>query len=396
MYNMNYLVGIDSFFPDRPSGSARVAWDIAQVMRNRGHKVTVFCRKQKPDAEDVSDYEGVSVVRFAFPKTAILDPFKMHKQKSAGVFAAKKYLSGTSWDVVHFHLALYGKILYEAIGTAPRYVATVHSPIVMEQELVWAAQGIAGKLKLCLGKGMLKSLERETLQKAARIHTLSNFTKLCMDGYYGIGDKITVIPHWCREDFVRCNSKADARKITGWPHDARILFSVRRLEWRMGLDVAIKAVAPLLQKHENLYYMIAGTGSLDQNLKQLCISLGVSDKIQFLGRVSDALLKNCYEAADMFLLPTRALECFGLPVLEALAYGLPIISTDAAAIPELMRPILPKCIVIAGNVELLRQKVKEYLDNQLELPSSEELINYVKYNFGSEVIIPKLISFLED
>jgi glycosyltransferase involved in cell wall biosynthesis len=320
----------------------------------------------------------------------------MHKQKFAGMLAAQKYLEHAKWDVVHTHIPIYGKILFEFLGKGPRYIATVHSPIVMEQEIIWRAQGLPGRIKLWFGKGALKSLERGVLQKAWRIHTLSNFTKLCMDEYYGVGNKITVIPHWCREDFVRCNSKADARKITGWPHDARILFSVRRLEWRMGLDIAIKAIAPLLRKHENLYYMIAGAGSLEQNLKQLCISLGVSDKIQFLGRVSDALLKNCYEAADMFLLPTRALECFGLPVIEAFAYGLPVISTDAAAIPELMRPILPKCIVSAGNVELLRQKVKEYLDNQLELPSAEDFINYGKQNFGIEIITPKIMRFLED
>ena len=112
--------------------------------------------------------------------------------------------------------------------------------------------------------------------------------------------------------------------------------------------------------------------------------------------VSDEILKLCYEASDLLLLPTSALECFGLPILESLSYGLPVISTDAAAIPELMKPILPNCIVEAGNVEALRQKVKEYLDCQLELPSSENLFNYVKQNYDSKVIIPRIISFLED
>jgi glycosyltransferase involved in cell wall biosynthesis len=396
MYNMNYLVGVDKFFPDRPSGSARVAWDIAQIMRNQGHKVTVFCRKQKPEMADVSEFEGVHVIRFAFPKTFVLNPFKLHKQIFAGILNARKYLGHTKWDVVHTHIPLYGKILFELLGKGPRYIATVHSPIVMEQEIIWSAQGLPGRIKLWFGKGALKSLERGVLQRAWRIHTLSNFTKLCIDNYYGVGNKVTVIPHWCREDFVRRNPKADARKITGWPPDARILFSVRRLEWRMGLDIAIKAIVPLLQKHEDLYYVIVGTGSLAHNLKRLCVSLGVSDKIQFLGSVSDDLLKNCYEAADMFILPTRALECFGLPILEAFAYGLPVISTDAAAIPELMRPILPKCIVIAGNVELLRQKVEEYLNNQLELPSAEDVINYSKQNFGIKMITPKVIRFLEE
>ena len=48
-----------------------------------------------------------------------------------------------------------------------------------------------------------------------------------------------------------------------------------------------------------------------------------------------------YEAADLFVLPTTALECFGLITMEAFAHGCPVLSTDAAAVPESMRPIMP-------------------------------------------------------
>lgn len=97
----------------------------------------------------------------------------------------------------------------------------------------------------------------------------------------------------------------------------------------------------------------------------------------------------------MFIMPTRALECFGLPILESLAYGLPVISSDAAAIPELMTPILPECVIPAGNIEALKCKIQNYLDDYIELPSSESLKNHVKNRYGIEIIKPKLIKFLE-
>ena len=63
---MNYLAAVDTFFLDRQGGSARVAWDIARVMRaNSENNVTMLCRKQKIDDEDVSEYNGIRVVRFA-------------------------------------------------------------------------------------------------------------------------------------------------------------------------------------------------------------------------------------------------------------------------------------------------------------------------------------------
>lgn len=392
---MNYLVAADTFFPDRPGGSERVAWDIAQLMCDRGHNVTVFCRKQSQEAEDFSVYERVQVVRFAFPKVFSLDPFKMEKQRRRGATVARKHLNNMRWDLVHIHTPLYGKIIYEVLGEGPRYVYTVHSPIVMEQEANWRAQGLAGKIKLLFGKGMLKKLEGDLLRKVGRIHTLSEFTKRAIDGYYGVGHKVAVIPHWCKEEYCREFSKAEARIRLGWPKDANTLFSIRRLEPRMGLDVAIKALGPLFKIHPHLFFALAGAGSLERPLKQLAESLGVADKIWFLGQISDDTLKRCYEASDLFVLPTSALECFGLPVLEALACGLPVISTDAAALPELMIPILPDCIVPAGSIEKLRHKFQAYLENRLDLPNSDVLISHVKREYSREIISRHIVELLE-
>jgi glycosyltransferase involved in cell wall biosynthesis len=362
---VNYLIAVDTFFPDGPGGMARVAWDIAQVMRDCGNSVAMLCRKQTPDADDVSEYEGIKVVRFSFPESCSLDPFKMRRRVRAGMIAAQKYLTDKIWDLIHIHLPLYGKIVYEVFGDRPRYVYTVHSPAVMEQRINWAAQGLTGKVKLLFGTGTLKKLEGGILRRVDKIHTLSQFAKQAIDRFYSVGDKVTVIPHWCRENFTREYSKRRAREELCWPQDAKILFSVRFIHVRYGLDIAIKAV-----------------------------ELGIADNVWFLGRVSDETLRRCYEAADLFVLPTIALECFGLIVLEAFAYGLPVISTDAAALPELMEPILPQCVVPAGNVERLREKIKSFLEGKLSLPSGEVLKKYVSERFGAETVTKRLTAFL--
>ena len=392
---MNYLVVVDVFFYDFPGGAARVAWDIAQLMRDRGHKVTIFCCWQKPEDKEVSWYEGIEVVKFQFPETFSLDPFKIQKQIRAGMRVAEKHLTHTKWDVVHIHLPIQGNIVYELFGPAVRYVYTVHSPIVLENKINWLSSGIAGRIKWMLGRNQIRRLEGGLLQKMNKIHTLSNFTKNSIDSFYGVGSKITVIPHWCRKDFFRQHNKREARKILNWPEDSKILFSVRRLVSRMGLDIAMKALAPLLKTYSDVLFVLAGAGPMEESLKRLVYFLDVTDKIWFLGPVSDETLKRCYEASDMFIMPTLALECFGLPILDALAFGLPVISTDAAAIPELMKPILPDCIVPAGNVEALMEKVRAYLENRLDLPEERELVNYVKERYSFEVISHRMIKFLE-
>jgi len=393
---MNYLVAVDTFFPDRSSGSARVAWDVSQLMRDRGHKVTIFCRKQKFGDHETSRHDGVDVVRFQLPRTLSVSPGKVRAQIRAGMKTARTRLANTRWDVIHIHLPLQGNIVYALFGPQARYVYTVHSPMILEQQINWSGQGLPGKIKWALGRGQLKRLEGSLLARVDRIHTLSQFTRDKIDGFYGLGENITVIPHWCREDFSREYSKERSRAVLGWPEQAKVLFSVRRLVPRMGLDLAIRAVATLMKSHPDLYFALAGAGPLERDLKQLAGSLGVSDRVWFLGRVDDDTLKRLYEAADVFILPTLALECFGLIVLEALAFGLPVISTDAGAIPELMRPILPNCIVPAGSVSALQDKIRTYLSGGLVIPGSEELQRYVFERFSKSAVAPQLTALLED
>jgi len=144
-----------------------------------------------------------------------------------------------------------------------------------------------------------------------------------------------------------------------------------------------------------VYLCLAGGGPLWEPMKALAKSLGVEGKILFPGRVSEEDLRRCYEGADLFLLPTRSLECFGLPILEAFAYGLPVISTDAAAIPELMKPVLPDCVAPAGDVIGFREKVRAYLEGRLAIPGSQHLIDYATREYGRDRITARHIQFLE-
>ena len=57
-----------------------------------------------------------------------------------------------------------------------------------------------------------------------------------------MGGCMTIVPHWCRRDLVRANSREQARRILGWEPDGTYLLSVRRHAPRYGLDVAIQAV----------------------------------------------------------------------------------------------------------------------------------------------------------
>jgi len=391
---MNYLAATNKFFPEEPSGSARVAWDIACMMKEKGHNVSMLCRKSDLSLGDEGKYDGIKVFRFTYPFTRNLDPFKMNKQKDAGAAIAKKYLSNTKWDVIHSHSPLYNIMCHEVFGDNVRHVYTSHSPVLVENVITWGSQGWKGKIKIMFGRGVLKRIEKKAMQNSDAIHALSEFNKSCIETEHGLGSKVVVIPHWCRDGFSREMSKSDARKQLNWPAKADIILSVRRLVVRMGLDDAIKAIAPHLKVKRQARYIIVGRGPLEKKLKDITTKLGVDKQVLFLGRVSDEILKRCYEAADLFLLPTRQLECFGIPMLESLSYGMPLVSTDSGAIPEIMRSILPQCVAPAGDVEKISEILGQYFDNKLNLPKSDELYSFVDNNYSKEIIVPKLYDFI--
>ena len=180
------------------------------------------------------------------------------------------------------------------------------------------------------------------------MHALSEYTKRQMGHFHGLADRVTVIPHWRRRDMTRRHSKAEARRMLGIAQDERYIFPVRGHGPRYGLDVAVRAIAPLAAAGR-CRFCLAGDGPLRPSLEALSRELGVADRIQFPGRLDDEALTLWYEAADLFLLPTTALECFGLITLEAFAFGCPVLSTDACALPGTRARTMPEFPVPAGT-----------------------------------------------
>jgi glycosyltransferase involved in cell wall biosynthesis len=393
---MNYLVAVDFWFADVPGGAARVAWDLARLMRERGHHVAVLCIRggRAADAPDVRGEDGLQIVRYDKPPLPGWHPGVIARNAAAAADAARRHLSDRHWDVVHIHSHFTGGGAMDALGAGPHYVMTVHSPIVLEQRVNWAGQGWIGRLKLSFGQGMLRRLEQRLLSRCAAIHALSQYTRSQIEAFHGLGQRVSVIPYWKRPDLIRMHTRGEARRLLGWPADETILLTVRQLRERYGIDVALEALAPSLARGR-CRFVIGGEGPLEPRLRAQAASLGVTERVTFTGRLSDEHLKLAYEAADLFVLPTRALECFGLIVIEAMAFGCPVIATDAGAIPEVLRGFPAEVIVPAGDVSALRSKLEEYLEGRLRLPDPEEVTRFITERYGEDVVVPRILELLE-
>ena len=104
----------------------------------------------------------------------------------------------------------------------------------------------------------------------------------------------------------------------------------------MGLDLLVEAARILREQRHRFRIIIGGSGSAEESLRGQIASANLQNHVFLIGRIADGQLPLCFAAADCFVLPTRALECFGLIVLESFATGTPVIATPVGAIPELV------------------------------------------------------------
>lgn len=121
--------------------------------------------------------------------------------------------------------------------------------------------------------------------------------------------------------------------------DAVRLFQACRLISKKGLDVSLQALAKLTNRDARYTLDIAGDGPLKSELVALTESLGIAERVRWLGFLDNDALLRLLPDYDVFLHPSRTTkegDREGIPnaMLEAMAHGVPIIATRHSGIPE--------------------------------------------------------------
>ncbi|MCE2725696.1 MAG: glycosyltransferase family 4 protein [Planctomycetaceae bacterium] len=389
---MKILVVADYFFPCQPGGLARVAWDVAQALARRGHDVELVAAGAGDSAASTTTtvVEGVLCHLFRRPLFANWDPRRLTAAVAAYAGQVSRALAGKQFDVIHFHSIFTGAAVLRAMKQAPQRAAlvyTVHSPVVQEQRLTWSQQGLVGFVNQAVGIPVARRMERRLLACAHATHVLSRFTanELARE-HPQVRFPCQLIPHFFYGEWRRRLTRAEARSRLGWPSNRPALFTVRQLRHRYGIDDAITAVAPLAAAGRCTFH-IAGDGPNMGKLRTQIDDSGCRESITLMGRLPDDTLQVGYQAADLFLLPTRALECFGLISLEAMSFGLPVLGTNVGAIPEVIGPVLPGFLSPPGDPEAFRAKITDYLDGRIIPPAEEVIRGHVTANYSELAVM---------
>lgn len=156
-------------------------------------------------------------------------------------------------------------------------------------------------------------------------------------------DKVHVIPLGVTDELFMGDKKkarlSVMESIPGVHGDTKILLSVGRLVERKGLAWFIKNVLPSIVKIEpNALLLISGDGPMRESIEQAIDDTGLSGFVHLLGRASDEMLKDLYNAADCFVMPnisvTGDMEGFGRVLIEAALCEVPVVASGIEGIVD--------------------------------------------------------------
>lgn len=160
--------------------------------------------------------------------------------------------------------------------------------------------------------------------------------------------------------FVVYNGMPDIpRELRADPglHPVRIC-SVARFEAPKDHATLLAALGSL--RHRDWRLDLAGDGPLEPAMRKLAVSLGITDRVHFLGYLRDPapLLAN----AQLFALSSRS-EAFPRSVLEAMRAGVPVIASDVGGVGEAVKNGVTGLLVPPANAGALAAALDDMIGN---------------------------------
>ncbi|MCX2681511.1 N-acetyl-alpha-D-glucosaminyl L-malate synthase BshA [Galbibacter sp. EGI 63066] len=140
-----------------------------------------------------------------------------------------------------------------------------------------------------------------------------------------------------------------------------------------------------IQKEMPAKLIMVGEGPEREAAENLCDSLGIGEKVVFLGNSNE--VDKILSFSDLFLLPST-IESFGLAALEAMINGVPVISSNSGGIPEVNKNGYSGFLSDVGNVEEMTENAIKILKDKTILDQYKKQAKEQAIKFDINNIVP--------
>ena len=298
--------------------------ELGARLAERGHRVTVFCRKGYSE-EEPPTYRGMELRHLPSVATKHLEAISHSAASALSTFSSKP-------DVVHFH----------ALG--PGLVAPL-ARLNGRSAIVQTVHGLDGE-RAKWGKASARVLRRAE-RMSARVPDSTIVVSRDLQAHYDSvhARTTTAIPNGV------VAPKPEPLSEIALEHGLRpgsYVLHVGRIVPEKRLDLLLKAFRRVRTSKR---LVIAGGDSFSSDYVEEVHALAAADdRVLMLGYVFGAPLRGLYTNAAAFVLPS-ALEGLPLTLLEAASYGIPVVASDIAPHAEVMGASRPGARLFATGEE---------------------------------------------
>lgn len=190
--------------------------------------------------------------------------------------------------------------------------------------------------------------------------------QVCRDG--GVPDAMLRVVHsGVDPSRVQLGCRERGRQVLGVKDDELLILVVANLTGHKGHDYLLTAMPHIVDRFPSARLALAGSGELEETLRQRVRSLGIEDRVRFLGFRSD--VPDLFSAADLFVMPSLQ-EGLCTSLIDAMFAEVPVVATSAGGIVDVVGLDLPDgpCgfVIAPGHSEAIGAAVVGALEDPLE------------------------------
>jgi glycogen synthase len=182
----------------------------------------------------------------------------------------------------------------------------------------------------------IHGVERWMANRAERVITCSAYMREHVSDIYGLEEeRVAVIPNGIDPSELVPVDDLDSLRSRFAARDELLVLLVGRLVYEKGFQLALEALPGLIERVVGVRFIVAGSGTAEEELRRQAHELGLDDHGTFLGWIGDDVLHSLYRIADLTVVPS-IFEPFGLVALEAMASGCPCLVADTGGLREVV------------------------------------------------------------
>lgn len=335
---------VSGIWPPDVGGPASHAPDVAEFLRSRGHDVEVVTTADAPPATR------------PYPVRAVPRHHRPGVRHYRG--AALVHHRAREADVV-YTTGMFGRsALGASLARTPYVMKLTADPAFERSRRRGMVEGDVDEFQRGAGGptvALLRFARDVELRHAAHVFTPSAYLReLALE--WGVRpDKVSVLPN--PAPVVPALPERDELRRRFGMNGATLAFA-GRLTAQKSLGHALAAVAGAT----GVELVIAGEGPDREPLERQATTLGIADRVRFLGAQPRERIVELFRAADATIL-SSSWENFPHTVVEALSVGTPVLAMEAGGVAEVVRDGVNGLLVASGDTAGLAEAVRRYFQD---------------------------------